>query len=144
MKYQTMQNASKPLLSQEWQILHNDHERYDKYGLLIKLTAVLACLISIVTGMSVLLGLVFIGVLWLQEGVWRTVQARTSDRILKVEEQLKHSGDQSALQFYSEWEAKRGGTAALIKEYVVNAIRPTVAYPYVILIGVDIAAALFL
>ncbi len=135
--------ASSPhLLSQEWTILHHDHERYDRYGLLIKLTAVLACLISLTVIVSLWLALVFVLVLWLQEGIWRTGQARTSERLLAIEKMIANSGDQPAMQFYSNWEANRPGTVGLIREYVHNAIRPTVAYPYVILLGIEITVAI--
>lgn len=130
-------------LTQEWAILHKDHERYDRYGLLIKLVATLACLLSLGLKINLWLALVFILVLWLQEGIWRTVQARTCKRLLSVEMMIKESDNQSAMQLYSNWEASRPGMAGLIKEYLLNAIRPTVAYPYIILLGVDLAVALF-
>jgi len=92
--------------------------------------------------MSLWLALMFILVLWLQEGIWRTVQARTSDRLLTIEKTLKESGNQPAMQFYSNWEANRPGTIGLVKEYLLNALRPTVAYPYIILLGINITVAL--
>ncbi len=70
------------LHSQEWKILHQDHERYDRYALLIKLTAVIACLLSIGLALNFFFGAILILVLWLQEGIWRTVQARTGERLL--------------------------------------------------------------
>jgi len=90
------------------------------------------------------IALMLILVLWLQEGIWRTVQARTCERLLIVEKMLKEPGDQAAMQFYSNWEASRPSAAGLIKEYLLNAVRPTVAYPYIILLGVDITASLYL
>lgn len=134
--------SSHNLLRQEWQTLHQDHERHDRYGLLIKLTAVIVCLLSLALGMTLWLALIFVLTLWLQEGIWRTIQARTSDRLLVVERLLAQPGEQAGLQFYSAWQATRPGTAALVKEYLRNALRPTVAYPYVILLAVEIAAAL--
>ncbi len=133
-----MTTSSNDLLSQEWAALHHHHERYDRYGLLIKLTAVLTGLISIGLAMNVWLALMFIWVLWLQEGIWRTVQARTSERLLAIEKTMADSGDLPAMQFYSSWEVVRPGTLGLVKEYLLNAIRPTVAYPYLILLGIEI------
>lgn len=138
-----MNTTTQQLLSQEWQALHQDHERYDRYGLLIKLTATLTCLLTIGLGMTLPLALAFVLVLWLQEGIWRTVQARTSERLLAVEQLLKDPTNQVAMQFYSEWEAARPGTSGLIKEYLRNALRPTIAYPYVILLALQIIATLF-
>lgn len=136
-------NTTTQLLSQEWQTLHQDHERYDRYGLLIKLTATLAALLTIGFTMSLPLALAFVLVLWLQEGIWRTVQARTGARLLIIERTLKEPANQAAMQFYSEWEASRPGIRALIKEYLRNAMRPTIAYPYIALLGLQVVAALF-
>ncbi len=138
-----MNTSPRDLLSQEWNTLHQDHERYDRYGLLIKLTAVLVSLLSLGLAMNLWLALIFVLVLWLQEGIWRTVQARTAERLLTIEKTLEQPGATPGMQFYSHWEANRPGTVGLIKEYVLNAVRPTVAYPYVILLGVEIAAAVF-
>lgn len=143
-----MSAVSLDILKQEWQNLHQDHERYDRYGLLIKLTAAIACLISVGMGMTLWLAIVFVLVLWLQEGIWRTVQARTSDRLMVVEKALKQTDgehrDTQGMQFYTEWEANRPGTVGLVKEYVANAVRPTVAYPYVILIALQTTATILI
>lgn len=138
-----MAEPASKLLRQEWQTLHQDHERHDRYGLLIKLTAVIVCLLSLAFGVTLWLALVFVLMLWLQEGIWRTIQARTSERLLVVEKLLTQPDGQPGLQFYSAWQATRPGTAGLVKEYLHNALRPTVAYPYVILLAVEIAATLF-
>jgi hypothetical protein len=123
-------------LNEEWQTLHQDFERYDRYSLLIKLTAVLSSLIIIGLAINLWIAVSFILVIWLQEGIWRTVQARTAERLLALEEMIKSDDQKSAMQFYSNWEATRHSAAGLIKEYLLNALRPTVAYPYIILLGV--------
>ncbi len=138
-----MNDKQANLLSQEWTSLHQEHERYDRCALFIKLTAVLALLLSLGLSMSLWLGLIFIFVLWLQEGIWRTVQARTSARLLVVEQLIKQQTEQSGMQFYSNWETSRPGTIDLIKEYISNALRPTVAYPYVILLGIVIGVYVY-
>jgi len=138
-----MNSTAQTLLSQEWQTLHQDHEHYDRYGLLIKLTAALVCLLTIALTMHLVVALALVLVLWLQEGIWRTVQARTSARLLAIEQILKNPTDHTAMQFYTEWEASHPGTTWLIKEYLHNAVRPTVAYPYVILLGLQIIATTF-
>jgi len=136
-----LNDSSHQLLAKEWEILHKDHEKYDRYSLLIKLVTVLVCLLSIGLAAPLWLALIFIMVLWLQEGIWRTVQSRTSERLLSIEAMLKEPDNQSAMQFYSNWEANRPGTVGLIKEYLFNAIRPTVAYPYIILVGINLIVA---
>ncbi|MBL1259573.1 MAG: hypothetical protein COB33_003455 [Thiotrichaceae bacterium] len=123
-------------LNQEWQTLHQDYERYDRYSLLIKLVAILSSLITIGLTIHLWIAILFILVLWLQEGIWRTVQARTTERLLALEQLIKRDDQNSAMQFYSDWEATRHGSIGLIKEYMRNALRPTVAYPYIILLGI--------
>jgi len=130
-------------LNEEWKILHQDFERYDRYSLLIKLTAVLSSLIIIGLAINLWVAIIFILVIWLQEGIWRTVQARTAERLLALEEMIKSDDQKAAMQCYSNWEATRHSAAGLIKEYLLNALRPTVAYPYVVLLGLLIAIYLF-
>jgi len=126
-------------LNEEWKLLHQDFERYDRYSLLIKLTAIASSLIVIGLGIMLWVTIFFILVLWLQEGIWRTVQGRTGERLLTLEKLIKSDDQKSAMQFYSTWEAGRQGTIGLIKEYLRNALRPTVAYPYVLLLGILVA-----
>ncbi len=131
-----METSTSNPLNEEWQILHQDYERYDRYSLLIKLTAILSSLIVIGLTIHLWVALIFILVLWLQEGIWRTVQARTSERLLALEQLIKRDEQKAALQFYSDWEATQHGTSGLIKEYMRNALRPTVAYPYIVLLAI--------
>jgi len=126
-------------LNEEWKTLHQDFERYDRYSLLIKLTAVLSSLIIIGLAIKLWVAIIFILLIWLQEGIWRTVQARTAERLLALEEMIKSNDQKAAMQFYSNWEATRHSAAGLIKEYLLNALRPTVAYPYIVLLGLLIA-----
>ena len=131
-----MNTSTSNPLREEWQTLHQDYERYDRYSLLIKLVAMLSSLIVIGLTIHLWIAILFILVLWLQEGIWRTVQGRTSERLLALEQLIKRDERKSAMQFYSDWEATRHGTIGLIKEYMRNALRPTVAYPYTVLLGV--------
>ncbi len=131
-----METSTSNLLNEEWQILHQDYERYDRYSLLIKLAAILSSLIVIGLTIHLWIALIFILVLWLQEGIWRTVQTRTSERLLALEQLIKRDDQKAAMQFYSDWQATRRGTTGLIKEYMRNALRPTVAYPYTVLLGI--------
>ena len=131
-----METSRSNPLNEEWQTLHQDYERYDRYSLLIKLAAILSSLIVIGLTIHLWVALIFILVLWLQKGIWRTVQARTSERLLVLEQLIKRDEQKAAMQFYSDWEATRHGTSGLIKEYMRNALRPTVAYPYIVLLAI--------
>ena len=73
---------------------------------------------------------------------WRTTSF-FDERLLTLEELIKSDDQKAAMQFYSNWEATRHSAVGLIKEYLLNALRPTVAYPYILLLGLLIAIYLF-
>ena len=67
----------------------------------------------------------------MQEGIFKTYQARLSDRLLNVENLLKQPGSlEPPMQLHTDWSASRPGGAALIGGYIASACRPTVAFPY--------------
>lgn len=120
--------------SSEWQTLHNSHEKYEHFALLIKIFAVALTLIAIMHSLSVFLILLLLAILWLQEGIWKTFQARTCMRIENIEQAMskKQTDDSeiSAFQLYSQWTKNRPTTTALLANYINNALKPTVIYPY--------------
>ena len=125
-------------LQKEWELLHTDNEKYERYSLLIKLAAIACATILVVFSTNWLLSAMIIIVLWGQEAIWKTFQDRLCDRIKFVEGAL--SSDQKplpdAFQFYSEWSKNRPSTVGTIMEYAKSALRPTVVYPYLVLMGV--------
>lgn len=133
-----MQESNRSL-EREWQTLQSDYERYEQMALIIKLAATLSC---IFTFGNIVLALTLLSVLWLQEGIWKTWQHRTAQRLMEIEKML-HSGSGEAFQFHTRWDANRPGAIGLIVEYISNSLRPTVAFPYAVLIGV-IAAIRFI
>ena len=126
----------------EWQTLHNSHEKYEHFALLIKLFAVAITAMAVIFSFSKLLVLSLLATLWLQEGIWKTFQARTSARIENIEQAItttetsisnacaKSNSKTAAFQFYSQWESNRPTTLGLIASYIKNALKPTVIYPY--------------
>jgi hypothetical protein len=54
-------------------------------------------------------------------------------RILRIEQGVK-TGEGVAFQLHSEWLASRSGMLGLLREYAVSALRPTVAFPYAVLL----------
>lgn len=126
-------------LQREWEVLHRDHESYERCALAIKLLAVVLSLACLAYGIDSVLAIFFMLTLWLQDGIWKTFQARLSARILSVEQTMHApTGDAVApFHLYTAWEAGKHSTAGLIKEYVMNALRPTVAYPYVVLVVIS-------
>ena len=132
-------------LNREWEIIHRDHERYEQFALVIKLFAVGIVISCWVFAVEAVLTIIFIAVLWLQEGIWKTYQARLGARLLWVEQSLRtaSSTDGAPYQLYSTWSAQPKNLVTTLTEYFSNAIRPTVAYPYVVLIALAMGAAVF-
>ena len=128
--------------AQEWAILQPLYERYEGSALAIKLLAVTlfsaGLVLEVMAPWLVLLCLV----LWLQEGIFKTCQARLGVRLLQLEQLLDGdavaSGTQ-AFQLHRDWAAQRAGSVGLLLEYLRSASRPTVAFPYGLLLLVAVA-----
>lgn len=127
-------------LDREWITLQDNHEQYEKGCLLIKLFAIALCAVGFMFALHEFVMVLLLLVLWLQEGIFRTSQARLGVRIMRVENALKdvdsdnESGAIAAFQLHSEWRAARPSGLGLLFEYVSNALRPTVAFPYAALL----------
>lgn len=135
-------------LASEWSLLQNQFDSYEKYSLIIKLFSVF--ILSVAYFTHHLNGFIFLLllVLWLQDAIWKTFQSRIEIRLLQLEGYL--SGDQSldrtdgkAYQFNREYIEARQGVMGLMNEYFRQAIRPTVAYPYIVLLLLLGVAILF-
>jgi len=140
----------KELLGQEWIALQNSHEQYETDGLHIKLVGFTLAAVGVALGLNTAPVIALLLVIWVQEGIYRTFQARIGQRILRVEELIAQPGATGELfsraananmpfQLHSEWLAGRKGVLGLVTEYAANACKPTVAYPYAVLIVVLIA-----
>lgn len=145
------------LLGQEWVTLQNNHAHHERVALALKLaTVVLAVVLLALNLPAVLVGGVVL-LLWLQEGIFRTTQSRLGLRLIRVERlihQCQHqnllpdggsaaeqdlaatfAGKSSApFQLHSQWQAQRTNSLGLLREYALNACRPTVAYPYAVIV----------
>jgi hypothetical protein len=130
---------SNALLVKEWQSLHNSHEHYEQYALIIKLFSVAVTLFSLAFYHESQVIVLILAVLWLQEGIWKTYQARTCLRIELIERALIES-NLIAFQFYNQWAENRPSAVGLIMEYIKNALKPTVIYPYIPLIFITLVA----
>lgn len=116
-------------LHQEWLALQAQHERYEGLALAVKLVAFAAVVLVPDNTLAVAL----IALLWLQEGVLKTFQARLGERLLVVEAGLKAGEGALAMQLHSDWLVSRPRGPALIGQYLKSALRPTVALPYPLL-----------
>ncbi len=121
-------------LGQEWVALQNSFEQYEKGALSIKLLAVVLCAAGFMLALHEAMISLLLLVLWLQEGIYRTSQARLGARIVRLEQAIKAGEEGMAFQLHSEWLASRRGIFGLLAEYGANALRPTVAFPYAVLL----------
>lgn len=121
-------------LQQEWNTLHGDIERYEKLALLIKLCAMVVFALGIGLNLHPVNTGFLLLVAWLQNGIWNTFQGRLESRITCVEAAIKHGEQSEAMQLYSQWNIERPGLVGMVTQYVKSSLRPTVAYPYVLLI----------
>jgi hypothetical protein len=136
-----MLTDSKNLLSQQWLSLHNDHEQYERYALLIKLFAIVITLTSFVFSMPPLITTVLLVITWLLEGVWKTFQTRTASAIITIEKKLIENevieeGKKPVTYYsmYSQWQANRRDLNTLFREYITSSLKPTVLFPYLLLL----------
>lgn len=129
---------------QEWISLQTQYEHYERSSLLIKLTCVVLFALGLMFPMNVLLASAFILIFWLQEGIFRTFQARLGQRLMQVEGYLRGSENVGfPYQLHTEWFKNRPTVFGLIIEYAKHAARPTVAFPYAVLLLLDVLVYLF-
>jgi hypothetical protein len=124
---------------QEWITLQTQYDSYEKYSLVIKLlNVVLTCLLLFVFHVGSWTLLV-VAIIWLQDGIWKTFQNRIATRLYLVEKALAEAeshetGDLQAMQFNSDWLETRSSVSTLLKEYIGQSCKPTVAYPHAVLL----------
>lgn len=131
-----MPQSETTLLGQEWLVLQAQYEQYEKSSLLIKLLAIVFYFSAHVMLINSIAMAAIILILWLQEGIFKTYQSRLGERILGIESLIKQNiqTDAIACQLHSEWLAKRKGVTGLLLEYALSAARPTVAFPYAVIL----------
>jgi len=137
-----MNNKDNNIWQQEWQILHNDHEYYERFSLFIKLLAVTVCCITLIFNFPFIISSLLLLTLWLQEAIWKTFQSRLTTRLLLIEEHnknpLPNTSKNGAFELYSTWQTQDSSAKDIILEYIANALRPTIMFPYVILILINL------
>ncbi len=125
-------------LGHEWATLQDNHEQYEKNSLLIKLGGIALFVACLALPLPAAITVFLLLILWVQEGIFRTCQSRLGVRILRVEQLLRQGSPQAGYQLHTEWHASRAGVAGLLAEYGKSMLRPTVAFPYVVLMAMDI------
>ena len=128
-------------LSSEWSLLQNQFDSYEKYSLLIKLSSIGVLATAYFTNHITAFVLLLLLILWLQDAIWKTFQARIDARILQLEDYLSNehaleNRDGIAFQFNSLYAQNRPGSVGLLKEYLRQSLRPTVAFPHIVLVAI--------
>ncbi|NTV69657.1 MAG: hypothetical protein HGA71_05860 [Azonexaceae bacterium] len=122
---------SSTLLGKEWQTLQDNHEEHERNALFIKLACLSLCAAGLATGLPLFWISFTVLICWIQEGIFKTYQSRLADRLLAVERLLiQANAAPPAMHLHTDWLASRPGGSALLGGYLISAIRPTVAFPY--------------
>ncbi len=126
-------------LAAEWSLLQKQFDSYEKHSLLIKLFGIGILAAAYFTSHLSIFILCLLLILWLQDAIWKTFQSRIDSRLLQLEAYLSNEHtpqhcDGVAFQFNSLYLQNRPSSLGLIKEYLGQALRPTIAFPHLLLI----------
>ena len=140
---------TKSPLAAEWSVLQNQFASYEKHSLLIKLFSIGVLSTAYFTNHLSLFVLFLLLILWLQDAIWKTFQARIDARLLQLESYLSNehtleNRDGIAFQFNSLYAQNRPSNVDLLKEYLCQALRPTVAFPHIVLVALLIFHSIFM
>ena len=117
----------------EWCLLQNQFESYEKHPLYIKLSSILMLFLSEIFSVSMTSTFLILLVLWLQDAIWKTFQSRIEPRLLKIEKNIREKTEGNEFQFNKEYQLVETSSLSKILEYAKQAIRPTVAFPHIVL-----------
>ena len=121
---------------EEWCLLQNQFDSYENHSLLIKLTSIVVATASCITDYAGMLTALIVIILWGQDAIWKTFQSRVESRLLLVERSIGDGSDQRPFQFNSRYQQHRLSGMSLVREYLDQAIRPTIAFPHLVLLPV--------
>lgn len=137
---QSMSDLQLSVLHTEWVTLQTQFDSYEKCSLAIKLFSVLICCALVFALNAGVWSLWIVTILWLQDGIWKTFQNRIGQRLEVVEQAIQDSPhhvpddtSQMGMQFNLTWHQSRTSAIGLVGEYLKQSIKPTVAYPHVVL-----------
>ena len=118
----------------EWCLLQEQFDSYEKHSLYIKLLSVIVFSTVEVLDVINIFTIVIFLVLWLQDAIWKTFQSRIELRLLQIEKHISEKNENGLFQFNSEFHKVRTTGLSLINEYVSQSIRPTIAFPHIVLV----------
>lgn len=79
---------SKQLFVEQWQTLHNNHEAYENYALVIKLVVTTITLFAFAFLLVIFVILLILATHQSQEAIWKIFQQRTANTIITIEDKL--------------------------------------------------------
>lgn len=136
-----MPDVQVSILKSEWVTLQTQFDSYEKCSLGIKLVSILACCFLVFSINAAILSCCILAILWLQDGIWKTFQSRIGQRLEVVEQAIKdnitsteNQHAELGMQFNLAWNQNRQGAIGLVREYIKQSLKPTVAYPHLALI----------
>lgn len=131
-------------LENEWLLLQNQFDGYEKYSLLIKLLSVIILCASYLLNNITFFTVLILLILWMQDAIWKTFQSRIEPRLINLERSIQDSAADhntaSPYQFNRQYHQSRPSQLGLIKEYLSQSIRPTIAYPHSVLLILAVIA----
>ena len=136
-------NSNKNELMTEWCLLQNQFDSYEKHSLYIKLVSIMSLLTAEISGVVGITLIFILLVLWGQDAIWKTFQSRIEPRIFQLEKSISTDCYESACQFNTEYNKGSLGGVGLIFEYARQSIRPTIAFPHVVLIIISLVKYLY-
>ncbi len=122
----------------EWCLLQNQFDSYEKHSLYIKLLSVIVLLVAEISDVISIFIVLILAVLWLQDAIWKTFQSRIESRLLQIENYILKDNEEGVFQYNSQYHRARLSGVSLINEYVRQSIRPTVAFPHLVLILISL------
>ncbi len=131
-----MNPSPRTTLEQEWCVLQNQTDSYEKHSLLIKLVSVVLCSLLLFHQQLDFLIVLLCGLCALLDGIWKTFQSRIDERLLEIELAIINQQFDQGMQYHTRWQAKRGGVVALLMGYIKSLLTPTVALPHGLTIGI--------
>ena len=123
----------------EWQTLQNNYEQHEKSALLIKLASLTFFLLGLAISQATLWAILIVLLCWGLESVIKTYQSRLGERLLKIEAAIKNKNESEGMQFHTGWQINRPSGMRLIIEYGAQSLKPTIAFPYAIILLASIA-----
>jgi hypothetical protein len=132
-------------LQNEWITLQTQFDSYEKCSLAIKLFSILLCCMLVFALDAGIYSLIVVAILWLQDGIWKIFQSRIGLRLEVVEQDIQDNAvatqdnkAQVGMNFNLAWAQSRPNTIGLVSEYIKQSLKPTVAYPHVMLVALVI------